>query len=358
MKMISKLSKLFIVFTLLITSASAAHAAPSVAGASCSKAGATNIYLGKKFTCLKVGGKLKWSKGVAISTAKSAYSNLSKSEADVYSKLDLQIAQLAKSTSVDLSDEIRLVTQNAKHERNKPNQLGASVALDLIKLIDPTATGFTIYTWSSVDWIKNLMKDECPNLVEQLDLNSGGNAGCGKLFVTNLNGYHNKIGSEDASWMEAAHETFHIYQTRAASDVQTNYFDWWKEIPSWYREGSATVFGSLVRSIISKQTLNYGTLNNIERSPWRNIECKKAWQLWQERTEAMGHSLTGMCEYGLGRKMSDFLAANYGGYQSFIKVHQEIGRGMKFEQAFEKVHGISLKSYFGQMEAYLKDLGW
>ena len=45
--MISKLSKLFIVFTLLITSASAAHAAPSVAGASCSKAGATNIYLGK-----------------------------------------------------------------------------------------------------------------------------------------------------------------------------------------------------------------------------------------------------------------------------------------------------------------------
>ena len=53
--MISKLSKLFIVFTLLITSASAAHAAPPVAGASCSKAGATNIYLGKKFTCLKVG---------------------------------------------------------------------------------------------------------------------------------------------------------------------------------------------------------------------------------------------------------------------------------------------------------------
>jgi hypothetical protein len=356
--MISKLSKLFLVTAFLISTTSLAQAAPSVAGASCSKAGATNIYLGKKFTCTKVGGKLKWNKGVVITSAKSAYSNLSKSEADVYSKLDLQIAQLAKSTSVALSGQIKLITQDAKHERNKPNLLGASVALDLMKLIDPAATGFTVYTWSSVDWIKNLMKDECPNLVEQLDPNSGGNAGCGKLFVTNLNGYNNKTGPEDASWMEAAHEAFHIYQTRAATDAQTNYFDWWKEIPSWYREGSATVFGSLVRSITSKQTLNYGSLNVIERSPWRNIECKKAWQLWQERTEAMGHSLTGMCEYGLGRKMSDLLAANYGGYESFIKVHQYIGQGVKFEQAFEKVHGISLKNFFVQMEAYLTDARW
>lgn len=43
-----------------------ANAAPKVAaGSSCSKAGATQVVSGKKFTCIKSGSKLVWDKGVA-----------------------------------------------------------------------------------------------------------------------------------------------------------------------------------------------------------------------------------------------------------------------------------------------------
>jgi beta-glucanase (GH16 family) len=41
-----------------------------VPGAKCSKAGITASYLGKKFTCQKVGGLLKWNKGVLVPTPK------------------------------------------------------------------------------------------------------------------------------------------------------------------------------------------------------------------------------------------------------------------------------------------------
>ena len=46
-----------------------ANAAAPKAGAPCTKAGATEIASGKKFTCTKSGKKLKWNKGVAVSSA-------------------------------------------------------------------------------------------------------------------------------------------------------------------------------------------------------------------------------------------------------------------------------------------------
>ena len=49
--------------------ASAASAAVK-AGAACSKFGATSIYSGKKYTCIKSGKKLVWNKGVAIAAPK------------------------------------------------------------------------------------------------------------------------------------------------------------------------------------------------------------------------------------------------------------------------------------------------
>jgi hypothetical protein len=54
----------------LILSASTATAAPvPKAGASCPKQGLSKIYKGNKFTCVKSGNKLVWSKGLAIKVA-------------------------------------------------------------------------------------------------------------------------------------------------------------------------------------------------------------------------------------------------------------------------------------------------
>lgn len=55
---------------LVLTSLPTHSATPPKAGATCFKSGSSTIYLGKKFTCIKSGKKLVWSKGVPQSSNK------------------------------------------------------------------------------------------------------------------------------------------------------------------------------------------------------------------------------------------------------------------------------------------------
>lgn len=51
---------------LILTSITAYSASPPKSGATCSKAGSTQIYKGKKYSCIKSGKKLVWNKGVNV----------------------------------------------------------------------------------------------------------------------------------------------------------------------------------------------------------------------------------------------------------------------------------------------------
>ncbi len=55
---------------LLISVIPNSYAATPKAGGTCSKAGATSTYAGKKYTCVKSGTKLVWNKGVAVAKPK------------------------------------------------------------------------------------------------------------------------------------------------------------------------------------------------------------------------------------------------------------------------------------------------
>ena len=61
-----KLRVLFIAFLLLAPLTPSISATPPKAGATCSKAGITKNYNGKKYTCIKSGKKMVWNKGVVI----------------------------------------------------------------------------------------------------------------------------------------------------------------------------------------------------------------------------------------------------------------------------------------------------
>jgi hypothetical protein len=51
---------------LALTQTSLANAAAPKPGAKCPKAGLTQTVAGKKYTCMKIGGKLSWNKGVTV----------------------------------------------------------------------------------------------------------------------------------------------------------------------------------------------------------------------------------------------------------------------------------------------------
>ena len=58
-----------LVIVALLSPISPTEAATPKAGATCTKAGATSIAVGKKFTCMKSGTKLVWNKGVTVKAA-------------------------------------------------------------------------------------------------------------------------------------------------------------------------------------------------------------------------------------------------------------------------------------------------
>ena len=67
------MKKILLSLTLVFTLIAPISAQAAVkAGASCKKAGQTTTIAGKKFTCVKSGKKLVWSKGVAVVTANPA----------------------------------------------------------------------------------------------------------------------------------------------------------------------------------------------------------------------------------------------------------------------------------------------
>ncbi|MFM8205371.1 MAG: hypothetical protein ACKN8W_03365, partial [Actinomycetales bacterium] len=103
---------------------------------------------------------------------------------------------------------------------------------------------------------------------------------------------------------------------------------------------------------------DYGTAVTFEKSPYKYSECKEAWNAWQVTNEPGGKGFFNNCEYGLGRRMMDLLVAKHGGISGMLNLYSEVGKGANFETAFEKAHGLTLKAFFTESEAYLDSLGW
>ena len=217
----------------------------------------------------------------------------------------------------------------------------------------------TYYLYETSGWTDKQIAASCPFLVGQANTSAGAEAGCGKLVISNLNGWSNKIAGIDGSWFESAHEIFHIAQFEAGLDgTDPNISVAYKSIPSWYREGSASTFAGLVRSLMSKGKYNFGDFNSFEKSPLSYNECSKAWSYWQQSNDATGFSVTGQCEYGLGRRMTDYLVAWHGGVESILKNYQYIAQGKSFTEAFKLSHGIELVDFFVEVKPFLAKQGF
>lgn len=72
------------------------------AGAKCSKAGATTTVSGKKYTCIKSGGKLVWNKGVTIKKVVSLKQGVCPSK--VKADKDSGITQVRANTLITMNE--------------------------------------------------------------------------------------------------------------------------------------------------------------------------------------------------------------------------------------------------------------
>ena len=350
-----------------------AHSA-SLAGTKCTKSGLTKIVSNTKFTCVKSGNKLIWNKAVAAKpsianqnkptsspTPEIPYSKFTEPERKVYLAMEKIVKSWEPFLSAMDNKTVTLITENSTHLRNEPNRISVEVSTEVIKSMMPFMIKPTYYTYETAEWADQQMAKVCPNMVGRnpVGTNGGAQVGCGRLVTANLNGWNNKVAGIDGSWFEAAHETFHIAEIVSADGEgkpATN--AWYPNTPAWYREGSASTFGGLIRVLMKKGKIDYSELNSFERSPTSYLECKRAWEIWQESNSATDQFELGQCEYGLGRRMTDYLVAMHGGIAGILKNYELVGQGKSFDEAFKTAHGITVKEFFEEAKPFLSAQGF
>ena len=326
------------------------------------------VYQNKTYTCTKSPKKLTWNKGVVIKpiststpTPEVPYPGVSEIERNLYLKMDAIIKEWAPYLSALENNKVKVVSEVPSHPRNEENRLSAEVSFEIIGKMLSRMVSPMYYMYETAEWADKQMASPCPRLVGQnpTGTSAGANAGCGKVVISNLNGWMNNIAGIDGSWFESAHETFHNAQFAAAivGNDPNNSLSY-PYHPSWYREGSASTFGGLVRSLLSKGKFNYGDLNRFEKSPVSFSDCNKAWTHWQQTNNATGFSELGQCEYGLGRRMTDYLVAWHGGVAAILKNYEYVAQGKTFEEAFKLAHGIALTEFFQEVKPFLVTQGF
>ena len=355
-------------------------------GSACKVLNQKVIYANKTYSCIKSGKKLVWNKGVAVKPTPTAsptpaptptptttatptptptpevpYPGVLDIERNLYIKMDAIVKEWAPYLSALDNNKVKVISENPTHPRNEENRLSAEISLEILGKSLPRMVSPTYYMYETAEWADKQMALTCPNLVGQnpAGTRAGAQVGCGKLVIVNLNGWMNNIAGIDGSWFESAHETFHIGEFVAAlvgPDPNNSVF--YPYHPSWYREGSASTFAGLVRSLMSKGKYNYGDLNRFEKSPVSYSDCSKAWAYWQQTNNATGFSELGQCEYGLGRRMTDYLVAWHGGVDSILKNYEYVAQGKTFEEAFKLAHGITLKDFFVEVKPFLATQGF
>ncbi len=294
-------------------------------------------------------------------TPEVAYPKLAAVERNLFIALDEIVKDWAPYLAALAGNKVKIISEKPSHPRNEENRIGAEVSNEILGKILSKPVAPAYYMYETAEWADKQMESICPYLIGQnpTGTSAGGKVGCGKLIIVNLNGWNNTFAGVDGSWFESAHETFHVAQYIAAIvNSDPNNSAWYPNHPAWYREGSASTFGGLVRSLISKGKFNYGDLNQIEKSPVSYNECNKAWKLWQESNNATNFSDLGQCEYGLGRRMTDYLVAWHGGVAGILKNYELVAQGKTFEEAFKLAHGVALKDFFEEVKPYLATQGF
>ena len=356
---------ILIALCLTLSPVSAVSAQKITAGTTCKGLNQKAVYQNKNYTCIKSGKKFVWNKGVAIKkpapTPEVPYAEATEIERNLYLKMDAIVTEWAPYLSARTNNKVLVFSENPSHTRNEENRLSAEISLEIIGKFLPKMVSPTYYMYETAEWADKEMASTCPRLVGQnpTGTRAGAQVGCGKLVISNLNGWNNKVAGIEGSWFESAHETFHIAQFVAAivGNDPNNSLSY-PYHPAWYREGSASTFGGLVRSVMSQGKYNYGNLNSVEKSPVSYSDCNQAWTYWQRNNNATGFSELGQCEYGLGRRMTDYLVAWHGGVAAILKNYEYVAQGKTFEEAFNLAHGVTLKDFFQEVKPFLATQGF
>jgi hypothetical protein len=337
----------------------ALHAAKDKAGTKCIKLNATQTVNGNRYTCIKSGSKLVWSKGKPVTKSQPQNSlpaaNPSPSLPAVTSTPptvaetgpnpfnlspfpdEFTRDQMVEAvmTSFDSYMKKNSTSQSFKLVIDSEYENSSKVITRLVSdsfLVLPFPSGSPqpiVVIGRNKTLLEKSVTDHC-------SLNSPSPCASDRRIGLNSAG----LGWASVGTGESAiipHEIFHIWQGAARKKVSDNNPDPRRpeNSPVWFDEGSAEFFGEVMFSKVTGA-------DEGSKVPF------KSYRLMDYVTRDLDWGLP----YSLGRLASEYIVASKG-MAKFLDIYFKIGQGQDFPSAFENALGISLKDFYDKFDSNL-----
>ena len=379
--------KLFATFAILgaltLTGSPIAQAASAKPGATCSKLGATQTVVNKKFTCVKSGKKLVWNKGAAI-VAKPAPSQTPIEVAPVINLDNLdknwttkvaQAAVLNKLASLpEATTSVELISG--------PNVLESEKALEL-ELVKPAPKLFqeyyapdifkiVLFSNMDADWADEQfakygltyqsvkVSESIKNFPGQLCNFAGVNLNREKIYFECSD---SKKSRNVLNYQNPVHEFFHLVEAQMARGSVLG------TVPVWMFEGSAAFFGEIVgyrnQSNPLKTRIDQNLNTSFDFDPDNEGFSQYRFRSWTKTASAAEVTrLFKILEtnrisngnkyayYSLGSIATEALVASFG-FDGYMKVWTGLKQGLDFQASFKQAFGISPDEFYVKLTPFV-----
>ena len=367
------------VVALLLTLPLTPSQAAVKAGDTCKKAGVKSVASGKTFTCIKSGKKFVWDKGVAVtkpsagstpSATPSATPTPAPTPEIVYATLweKYKWSKPTSSASIATAATEKFKTYAATNRSPSTTVKIVSqegVDANLLKWVtDGSAFVSKVFAYPQLSgpFVAVIAKDK--EFAEKA-YNENGYTRDAKSLANYFdkvpahggppNTYNNTmitskglLVSDKIGMMQMpGHETFHFIQQSIAGTSATP--DGMGIAPQWFWEGPAVFVGLQTANHLS--LADYATEGRtfaVKRSISGPVKSLKL----SEVTKNDGSS----DPYGIGAIATEFLVANIG-MEKFMSVYNNLGKNMKFPDAFKSATGVELADFYTMFEEVRADLG-
>jgi hypothetical protein len=349
------------------------------AGDTCKKAGVKSVASGKTFTCIKSGKKFVWDKGVAVtkptvvstpSATPSATPTPAPTPEIVYATLweKYKWSKPTSSASIATAATEKFKTYSATNRSPSTTvKIVAQEGVDanLLKWVtdgSSFASKVFAYPQLSAPFVAVIAKDK--EFAEKA-YNENGYTRDAKSLANYFdkvpahggppNTYNNTmitskglLVSDKIGMMQMpGHETFHFIQQSIAGTSATP--DGMGIAPQWFWEGPAVFVGLQTANHLSlADYATEGRIFAVKRSISGPVKSLKL----SEVTKNDGSS----DPYGIGAIATEFLVANIG-MDKFMSVYNNLGKNMKFPDAFKSATGVELADFYTMFEEVRADLG-
>jgi hypothetical protein len=330
----------FGIVLILFSSTNQANAAVIKNGASCTKSGQVKSISTGKFTCTKVGKKLKW----------------------IFKEKIVEVKPVFIPWSIDNQEETLITAALEKYSAwAKENQGKApNAAFYIDSRVDPTHSkiiedssrraqetfvslrnaDYKVFISGEDSWIRTKLAEL--NMVGPLGTSVCGNSGAPNSYCAGndhaffvIRGNNSLLTMQKSDYQTPGHEYFHVVQF-AIGGSQT-----FGIMPSWFAEGSANFVGTAISHQLGYFDYRVTRAEEISK-PWtnRNISLEKF-----QRNDSSSGLTNWLSPYGIGQVASEFIVASVG-MDAFLNIIKYTNELSNFDAGFKKATGIELSEFY------------